>query len=120
MPVFVLSSREDHIVPWRSAYRTLAHPRHRPDFRARRERPHRRRHQSAVGEAPQPLGFRFLSADPILGSRKRRDPGQLVAALVAVARATRGGKRKAPAKAGNSKYRPIEPAPGRYVKHRIH
>ena len=25
VPVFVLSSREDHIVPWRSAYRTLNH-----------------------------------------------------------------------------------------------
>jgi polyhydroxyalkanoate synthase subunit PhaC len=31
-----------------------------------------------------------------------------------------GGSRKAPAKAGNAKYPPIEPAPGRYVKQRIH
>jgi polyhydroxyalkanoate synthase len=31
-----------------------------------------------------------------------------------------GGKRKAPARPGSAKYRPIEPAPGRYVKHRIH
>jgi polyhydroxyalkanoate synthase len=31
-----------------------------------------------------------------------------------------GGKRKAPAKQGGAKYKPIEPAPGRYVKHRIH
>jgi polyhydroxyalkanoate synthase len=32
----------------------------------------------------------------------------------------RGGTRKAPARQGNAKYKPIEPAPGRYVKHRIH
>ena len=31
-----------------------------------------------------------------------------------------GGSRKAPAKQGSAKYKPIEPAPGRYVKHRIH
>ena len=31
-----------------------------------------------------------------------------------------GGSRKAPAKAGSAKYKPIEPAPGRYVKQRIH
>ena len=31
-----------------------------------------------------------------------------------------GGQRKAPAKPGSAKYKPIEPAPGRYVKHRIH
>jgi polyhydroxyalkanoate synthase len=31
-----------------------------------------------------------------------------------------GGTRKAPAKTGNAKYPPLEPAPGRYVKHRIH
>ena len=30
-----------------------------------------------------------------------------------------GGKRKAPARAGNAKYKPIESAPGRYVRHRI-
>jgi polyhydroxyalkanoate synthase len=30
-----------------------------------------------------------------------------------------GGKRKAPARAGNAKYKPIEAAPGRYVRHRV-
>ena len=31
-----------------------------------------------------------------------------------------GGKRKAPAKTGSTQFNPIEPAPGRYVKHRVH
>jgi polyhydroxyalkanoate synthase subunit PhaC len=31
-----------------------------------------------------------------------------------------GGSRKAPARTGNTRYQPIEPAPGRYVKHRLH
>ena len=30
-----------------------------------------------------------------------------------------GGKRKAPARAGNVKHKPIEAAPGRYVRHRV-
>ena len=30
-----------------------------------------------------------------------------------------GGKRKAPARTGNVKYKPIEAAPGRYVRHRV-
>ena len=30
-----------------------------------------------------------------------------------------GGKRGAPASTGNAKYKPIEAAPGRYVRHRI-
>ena len=30
----------------------------------------------------------------------------------------KGGEVKAPAKPGNAKYKPIEPAPGRYVKQR--
>jgi polyhydroxyalkanoate synthase len=30
-----------------------------------------------------------------------------------------GGSRKAPAQSGNAKHKPIEPAPGRYVRHRV-
>jgi polyhydroxyalkanoate synthase len=30
-----------------------------------------------------------------------------------------GGERKAPAKSGNARYKPIESAPGRYVRHRV-
>ena len=32
----------------------------------------------------------------------------------------KGGEREAPNAAGNVQYRPVEPAPGRYVKQRLH
>ncbi|HKY85225.1 MAG TPA: class I poly(R)-hydroxyalkanoic acid synthase, partial [Pseudorhodoplanes sp.] len=31
-----------------------------------------------------------------------------------------GGERKAPPKTGSTRFNPIEPAPGRYVKQRVH
>jgi polyhydroxyalkanoate synthase len=38
--------------------------------------------------------------------------------LLSEAPARAGGARKAPKKAGNARHKPIEPAPGRYVKHK--
>jgi polyhydroxyalkanoate synthase len=122
MPVFVLSSREDHIVPWRSAYRTLNH----------------------VGAADKT--FVLGASGHIAGvinppAAKRRshwvsdsypaDPGEWLSQSTEIPGSWwplwsswlaghGGGKRKAPAKTGNAKHKPIEPAPGRYVKHRIH
>ena len=57
-PTYMLSTREDHIAPWKSTYR--AHPDlWRPDaLRPRRLRPHRRRRQPARGRQVQPLGQR--------------------------------------------------------------
>ena len=122
VPVFVLSSREDHIVPWRSAYRTLNH----------------------LGSADRTfvLGASGHIAGVINPAAKKRrshwvsdsypaDPEAWFGNAVEkpgswwpvwsdwLARHA-GGQRKAPAKPGSAKYKPIEPAPGRYVKHCIH
>ena len=122
LPIFVLATREDHIVPWRSAYRTL-------NLLGGNDK------QFVLGASGHIAGV----VNP--AAKKRRshwtggscpaDPEQWFS------KATEhqgswwplwsqwldkhgGGSRKAPAKAGGAKYHSIEPAPGRYVKHRIH
>jgi len=122
LPIFVLATREDHIVPWRSAYRTL-------NLLGGNDK------QFVLGASGHIAGV----VNP--AAKKRRshwtggscpaDPEQWFS------KATEhqgswwplwsqwldkhgGGSRKAPAKAGGAKYQSIEPAPGRYVKHRIH
>jgi polyhydroxyalkanoate synthase len=119
--MFGLATREDHIVPWRSAYRTL---------------------QLLGGDDKE---FILGASGHIAGvvnpaSKNRRSywvggpyPEDPDAWLESGAEhkgswwprwakwldAHGGGKRKAPARAGNAKYKPIESAPGRYVRHRI-
>ena len=122
LPVFVLATREDHIVPWRSAYRTV--------------------HLLGGKEKSFVLGASGHIAGVVNPAAKKRrshwvldshpdDPDAWLAKATErpgswwplwsewLARHS-GGKRKAPAKPGAAKYRPIEPAPGRYVKQRIH
>jgi polyhydroxyalkanoate synthase len=121
LPLFGLATREDHIVPWRSAYRTLG---------------------LLGGEDKQ---FILGASGHIAGvvnpaSKNRRSywigsacPGEPQAWLERAEEhkgswwprwaqwldAHGGGTRKAPAKTGNACYRPIEAAPGRYVRQRI-
>ncbi len=58
VPAFLYASREDHIVPWKTAYASARASRRRHDVRARRERAYRRRDQSPGEEQAQPLGRR--------------------------------------------------------------
>ena len=58
MPSYVLATQEDHIVPWRSAYRTTQLVGGQVAVRPRRQRPHRRRDQSRVEEQAQLLDRR--------------------------------------------------------------
>jgi polyhydroxyalkanoate synthase len=122
LPIFVLATREDHIVPWRSAYRTLGllggddktfvlgasgHIAGVINPASKKRRSH------WVGKPyPSEPEAWFSQAKEIQGSWWPLWSEWL-------ARHS-GGTRKAPAKQGNAKYKPIEPAPGRYVKHRIH
>jgi polyhydroxyalkanoate synthase len=122
LPIFVLATREDHIVPWRSAYRTLGllggkdktfvlgasgHIAGVVNPAAKKRRSH------WVGQ-PYP-------ADPAAWfSQAHEHQGSWWPLWSEWLGKHGGGSRKAPAKAGNAKYQPIEPAPGRYVKRRIH
>jgi polyhydroxyalkanoate synthase subunit PhaC len=122
LPMFGLATREDHIVPWRSAYRTLG---------------------LLGGEDKQfILGASGHIAGVVNPASKNRRSYWIGAPYpeepedwLAQAKEHKGswwprwsewlekhggGRRKAPSKPGNVQYRPIEPAPGRYVRERIH
>ena len=120
MPAYVLATRDDHIVPWRSAYRTT----------------------SLVGG---PVTFALGASGHIAGvvnppgAGKRNhwvnatltdDPDEWLAHATSVpgswwphwsawlARHA-GRRRRAPTVAGNTRYAPLDPAPGRYVVERV-
>jgi len=121
LPMFGLATREDHIVPWRSAYRTLqllggedktfvlgasGHIAGVVNPASKNRRSH------WVGSAyPEDADAWLTQAAEHKGSWWPRWSKWLDE--------HGGGKRKAPARAGNAKYKPIESAPGRYVRRRI-
>jgi polyhydroxyalkanoate synthase subunit PhaC len=122
LPIFVLATREDHIVPWRSAYRTLkllggnekqfvlgasGHIAGVVNPAAKKRRSH------WVGEEYPDNPEDWLS-------KASEHPGSWWPRWSDWLATHSGGSRKAPAMPGNAKYKAIEPAPGRYVKHRIH
>jgi polyhydroxyalkanoate synthase len=117
VPLFVVATREDHIVPWRTAYRSL------PLFSGEKtfvlgasghiagivNPPEKKRRSHWLFESqPQDAEQGFAAAKEIKGSWWPRWSEWL-------ARHS-GGKHAAAAKPGSAKYKPIEPAPGRYVK----
>jgi polyhydroxyalkanoate synthase len=121
MPVFVLATRDDHIVPWRSAYRTIGlvggdktfvlgasgHVAGIVNPAAKK----RRSHWVGAGY-PQDSAAWLADAQEVPGSWWPRWAGWLDA--------HRGGERRAPSARGSVQYKTIEPAPGRYVKERVH
>jgi polyhydroxyalkanoate synthase subunit PhaC len=122
LPLFVLATREDHIVPWRSAYRSV--------------------HLLGGDDKTFVLGASGHIAGVVNPAAKNRRSywiGEPYAAepqaWLAQANEERGswwprwrewlarhggGERAAPSAPGNVQYRPIEAAPGRYVKQRMH
>jgi polyhydroxyalkanoate synthase len=122
IPVFLLATREDHIVPWRSAYRTLG-------LVGSADRtfvlgasghiagvvnpPAKNRRSYWVGE-PYPA-----DPDAWLAQAEER-PGSWWPLWTQWLARHAGGERVAPRATGAVQYKPIEPAPGRYVKQRIH
>ncbi|WP_228276498.1 class I poly(R)-hydroxyalkanoic acid synthase [Dechloromonas sp. H13] len=118
MPVYLLATREDHIVPWHSAYQST---------------------RILGGKVRFVLGASGHIAGVInpAGKNKRsywvNDDVKIDAAgWLTAAEERKGswwpdwaawlkplaGEPRAPRKPGNAKYKPIEPAPGRYVKER--
>ncbi|MGE5128285.1 MAG: class I poly(R)-hydroxyalkanoic acid synthase [Sphingomonadaceae bacterium] len=117
LPSFILATREDHIVPWRAAYRSV---------------------NLLGGEKTFVLGASGHVAGVINPADKNRRsywqgsdyPAEPDAWLERADERRgswwpqwsrwmepfKGGERKAPSKIGNAKHRAIEPAPGRYVK----
>ena len=121
-PVFVVATREDHIVPWRSAYQTL-------HLVGSKEKAFVLGASGHVAGIINPAAKKRRShwvldsypSDPDLWFEQAKEtPGSWWPLWSQWLSRHSGGKRKAPSNTGSAKYRPIEPAPGRYVKQRIH
>jgi polyhydroxyalkanoate synthase len=120
VPGYVLGTREDHIVPWRTAYRTT---------------------QLLGGDMRFVLGASGHIAGIVnpasknkrsywYGAKFPEDADAWLAEATEKAgswwpdwdawlKGFGGGRVKARTGLGNAKFKPIEPAPGRYVRHRI-
>jgi polyhydroxyalkanoate synthase len=120
-PAFILATREDHIVPWRAAYRSLRHLGGEKTFVLGAS--------GHVAGVINPAGKnrRSFWADAGAAPSHPQDPEAWLA------RATehrgswwprwiewlsrhRGGSRAAPDQTGGAAYPALEPAPGRYVR----
>lgn len=120
VPVYVLATREDHIVPWRSAFQTshlvsgdvrfvLGASGHIAGV-INPARKNKRSFWVLDGEVPATPDEWFSKATETPGSWWN-DWAQWLEPM-------KGGEVKAPAKPGNTKFKAIEAAPGRYVKAR--
>lgn len=118
-PSFILATREDHIVPWRAAYRSLKLLGGEKTFVLGASG-----HVAGVIN-PAAKGRRCYwtgggnDADPERWLEKAEQrPGSWWRQWSAWLEGFKGGMRPAPARAGSAQYPAIEPAPGRYVKQR--
>jgi polyhydroxyalkanoate synthase len=120
-PTFIYGSREDHIVPWTSAFASmrLLNP----------KKPERNRfvlgasgHIAGVVNPPaKKKRSHWVNDKPITDAdtwleTATETPGSWWDEWATFLAEHAGKKVKAPAKYGNDQYSPIEPAPGRYVK----
>ena len=117
MPAFVLATRDDHIVPWRSAYRTTQLLRGDVQFVLGASG-----HIAGVVNPPQPPRRCHWAGGPL-----RPDADAWLAGAEEVAGSWwprwgawlaghAGRRRKAPDAAGSARHPALEPAPGRYVR----
>jgi polyhydroxyalkanoate synthase len=116
LPAYIYASREDHIVPWRSAYRSTQLLGGTPRFVLGASG-----HIAGVVNPPAPVKRNWWRNDAL-----PRDPDAWLAGAVEVPgswwpdwfewiASHAGPRHKAPRAAGNARFRPIAPAPGTYV-----
>ena len=120
-PSFILATREDHIVPWRAAYRSLGLLGGESRFVLGASghvagvinpaAKNKRSYWTGGGHVKE------SPADPDLWlAQAEEHPGSWWTLWAGWLEEYKGKKRPAPRQAGNAQFRPIEPAPGRYVK----
>ena len=120
IPVYVLATREDHIVPWRTAYKTTRLVNAETHF--------------VLGASGHIAGVVNPAAKNKRGYWAGGKPAADADAWLAAAEEKSGSwwsdwsrwlerfggaRMKAKARLGSPKFKPTEPAPGRYVKHRV-
>ena len=121
-PTYVLATREDHIVPWKSAYQTTQLMRGTMRF-VLGESGHvagvvnpasknRRSYWVNEHDAPPPDAQAWLA-------RAEQRPGSWWTDWDAWLAQYSGGQARAKKRLGSARYKVIEPAPGRYVKQRV-
>ncbi|MCZ8407219.1 class I poly(R)-hydroxyalkanoic acid synthase [Achromobacter sp. SIMBA_011] len=124
MPAYIFGSREDHIVPWVSAYASTQVLRGPQRFVLGASGhiagvvnpPAKKRRSYWVAEGAGAEG-RPLPGDPNAWlAQAQEKPGSWWPDWADWLAGHSGKQVKARAKSGNARYRPIEPAPGRYVK----
>jgi polyhydroxyalkanoate synthase len=124
MPVYIFGSREDHIVPWVSAYASTQVLRGPQRFVLGASGhiagvvnpPAKKRRSYWVADALEQQS-QPLPGDPNTWfSQAVEHPGSWWPDWTSWLAGHSGKQIKARTKAGNAKHRPIEPAPGRYVK----
>jgi polyhydroxyalkanoate synthase len=119
IPVYAYASRDDHIVPWRSAYRTTALVGGPCTFVLGASG-----HIAGVVNPPSPPRRNYWTREP-----PDEDPDAWLAQAQSHAGSWwphwhawlarhRGGRRDAPSGCGSRRYPPLEAAPGRYVVER--
>ncbi len=120
VPSYIYGSREDHIVPWRSAYASTGLLSGDVRFIMGASG-----HLAGVINPPAKNRRNYWVADKIYPEADqwfeaaREVPGSWWPDWFSWLEEYRGEEVAAPGRPGNQKYRPIEPAPGRYVKERL-
>jgi polyhydroxyalkanoate synthase len=117
MPAYVMASREDHIVPWRSAYRTTSLVGGGATFVLGASG-----HIAGVVNPPSPPRRNYWTHDVLADepdawlARADPRPGSWWPHWYAWLAQHAGARQPAPAGAGNDQYPPLEAAPGSYVR----
>ena len=125
LPLFALATREDHIVPWRSAYRTLqlfggedkTFVLGASGHIAGVVNPASKNRRSYWIGTPAGATAPSTPDDWLAAAQERK--GSWWPVWDAWLAEHGGGKRRAPARPGSVQYSVIEAAPGRYVRQRI-
>lgn len=116
-PLYILASREDHIVPWQSAYRSKALIGTTPRFVLAASG-----HVAGVINPPARNKRSYWTQDDLRGEpaewldKAEEKPGSWWPDWDGWLKRHSSGTVKAPGTAGNERYGAIEEAPGRYVK----
>jgi polyhydroxyalkanoate synthase len=120
MPTYVYASREDHIVPWRSAYRTIELLGGAVGFVLGASG-----HIAGVVNPPEKKKRNYwtnelLTDDPDDWlARAQSHPGSWWPHWAAWLAEHAGTRRPAPRPAGSARHRPLAPAPGTYVREQV-
>jgi polyhydroxyalkanoate synthase len=125
LPTYILATREDHIVPWKTAYLSTQHLQGDHLTGKTRFVLGASGHVAGVINPPSKNRRSFWTNDRLSAGADEwlagaaENKGSWWPSWNAWLETYSGGERGAPKNPGNARYKAIEPAPGRYVKVRV-